>query len=167
MSNSSNRMKPQSILFQVEEVFRDIPEEYTIWTRKADFNRARVEMDIRVVGQKKTGDKRLEGFHIFSYCSRDFTAPSEEGYFLSIGGIEFLYLKTTLPFWTWGNRTGEPSKFWWREKWGRATSLQLYQGFFLCTMVSRRYRVARKGLWEESSTSNLFFFFLRTIFKIL
>lgn len=159
MSNRSNRMKPQSILFQVEEMFKDIPEEYTIWTRKADFNRARVEMDIRVLGQKKTGDKRLEGFHIFSYCSRDFTAPSEEGYFLSIGGIEFLYLKTTLPFWTWGNRTGEPSKFWWREKWGRSNQFTTLPRVLFCVLWSPGdIELPEKGCGRNHPLPTSFFF---------
>lgn len=59
-------MKTQNILFQVEEVFKDEPGEYTIWTRKADFKRAHVDVDIRVVWQNKTGEKRLELLKIFS-----------------------------------------------------------------------------------------------------
>lgn len=59
-SNSSSRIKTQSILFQMEEVFKDVPGENAIWTRKADFKRACVDMDIRVAWQNKTGEKRLE-----------------------------------------------------------------------------------------------------------
>lgn len=58
--NSSNRIKTQGILFQVEEVFKDVPGEDTIWMRKTDFKRAHVDVDIRVVHQSKTGERRLE-----------------------------------------------------------------------------------------------------------
>lgn len=64
--NSSNRMKIQNILFQVEEVFKDVPGEYSIWTRKADFKKADVDVDIRVIWQNKTREKRLEVLKIFS-----------------------------------------------------------------------------------------------------
>lgn len=93
-------MKPQTILFQVEEISKDIPGEYAIWMRKSRFQESTCGS-----GHQSSAEQnwrgRLEVLQIFSYISGDFIAPSvtsEEGYILSIGRILFLYLKTTLTF---------------------------------------------------------------------
>lgn len=85
-------------------------------------------------GRTKLERKSWSFANIFLQFRRLYSSTSEEGYFLSIGWVLFLYLKTTLPFWTWGNGTGERSKFWWKV--GKSNQFTTPPRIFFCVLWS-------------------------------